>query len=108
MTISGLTHESFSGPLSHSAAIAWVYLVLAGSILGFSAYMYLLATVSTALATSYAYVNPLVALFLGAAMRSEVLTVREMVASAIIIVSVLILTLEPRRRQRTCALESAT
>ncbi len=54
-----------------SAWLAWLYLISFGSLLGFSAYMYLLRNVRPALATSYAYVNPLVALAAGAWLASE-------------------------------------
>jgi len=57
--------------ISSSAWLAWVYLITFGSLLGFSAYMYLLRKVRPALATSYAYVNPLVALAAGAWLAGE-------------------------------------
>ncbi len=50
---------------------AWIYLITFGSLLGFSAYMFLLRKVRPALATSYAYVNPLVALAAGLAFAGE-------------------------------------
>jgi len=96
MILSVAAGEHLSGPISPHAAIAWMYLVLAGSLLGFSAYMYLLENVTPALAMSYGYVNPVVALFLGALMRGETLSPRELVASAIIVVSVLLLTVRRR------------
>lgn len=106
MLLSRLTGEHLSGPILPSAAIAWLFLVVAGSLLAFSAYMHLLATVSTPLAMSYGYVNPLVALMLGAAMRGEHLTFRELVASAVIIGGVLMLALAPRRVHATILPES--
>ncbi|APR80269.1 Permease of the drug/metabolite transporter (DMT) superfamily protein [Minicystis rosea] len=54
-----------------SGALAILYLVLFGSILTFSAYTYLLQNTSTALATSYAYVNPVLAVLLGAVIGGE-------------------------------------
>lgn len=50
---------------------AWVYLVVAGSLLAYTAYMYLLKTVRMALATSYTLVTPIVAVLLGAIVLSE-------------------------------------
>lgn len=58
-------------------AAAWValaYLVVFGSIVAYGAYVYLLGTVRPALATSYAYVNPVVAVILGVTLGAEVLT----------------------------------
>ncbi len=73
-----------------------VYLIVAGSLLGFSAYMWLLRTVHTARVSTYAFVNTAVAVFLGWAVESEVLTGRELLASATIITGVaLIITHRP-------------
>jgi drug/metabolite transporter (DMT)-like permease len=53
------------------ALLAWGYLVVFGSIVTFSGYMHLLRTTRPAVATSYAYVNPILAVVLGVAIRSE-------------------------------------
>lgn len=71
---------------------AWGYQVIFGSLFGFTAYMFLLGRVRLALATSYAYVNPLVALFLGWALAGESITARTLVAAAIIVTGVVIIT----------------
>jgi drug/metabolite transporter (DMT)-like permease len=52
-------------------ALALAYLAVFGSLIGFSAYNHLLRTTRTALATSYAYVNPVLAVLLGAAVGGE-------------------------------------
>lgn len=80
-----------------TALFAMVYLVFAGSIAAFSAYMYLLSKVSSTIALSYAYVNPLIAVLLGVAFAGEVLTLREGIATAIIVGSVFLLTREKPR-----------
>ena len=73
-----------------------VYLIVAGSFLGFTAYLWLLRNVPTARVSTYAFVNPAVAVFLGWALGSEVLTGRELLASATIIAGVaLIITHRP-------------
>ena len=73
-----------------------VYLIAAGSLLGFTAYIWLLRTVPTARVSTYAFVNPAVAVFLGWAVGNEVLTGRELLASATIIAGVaLIITHRP-------------
>jgi drug/metabolite transporter (DMT)-like permease len=68
-----------------------VYLILAGSLLGFTAYLWLLRSVPTARVSTYAFVNPAVAVFLGWALGSEPLTGRELLASVTIIAGVAIL-----------------
>lgn len=65
--------------------LALLYLITLGSILAFSAYMYLLNTVRPALATSYAYVNPVVAVFLGVTLGSEVLSGQAAIALPLIL-----------------------
>lgn len=84
--------ESMQWPVSSLALSAWVYLVVVGSLIGFSAYMYLLANVSNTLASSYAYVNPVIAVLLGAALASEHVGARELLAMMIILFSVVLLT----------------
>lgn len=77
---------------------AWAYLVVVGSLIGFSAYMYLLANVSNTLASSYAYVNPVIAVLLGAALAHENVALREVLAMVVILASVLLLTTARKRR----------
>ena len=66
-----LRGEHMAGPMEPVALGAWVYLVVFGSLFGFGAYVYLLAHVRPAIATSYAYVNPVVALMLGTVFAGE-------------------------------------
>lgn len=73
-----------------NASLAILYLGLVGSLLGFSAYMYLLRTVRPALATSYAYVNPVVAIILGITIAGEVINRMEVMAMVIILTGVII------------------
>ena len=72
--------------------IGWAYLVTFGSLVGFTAYIYLLKTVSPAKASTYAYVNPLVAVFLGWAIAGESVTARTLAAAAIILTGVAMIT----------------
>jgi drug/metabolite transporter (DMT)-like permease len=80
------------------AAASWVsigaffYLLVFGSLVGFTAYSYLLRNVSPARAATYAYVNPVVAVFLGWLLAGEPLTSRMIVAAAVIIGSVILIT----------------
>lgn len=84
-----------------SAWIAFAYLVLVGSAVGYSAYVWLLARAPLSLVTTYAYVNPAVAVGLGALFLDEPLTVDVVVGGAVIIAAVaLVITTESRGRRR--------
>jgi len=67
---------------------AWVYLVLIGAIVGYTAYMWLLRHCEPAKVATYAYVNPIVAVLLGAVFAGEKLTTRTLLAAVLIIGSV--------------------
>jgi drug/metabolite transporter (DMT)-like permease len=90
--ITGEMHPFPHIPLS--AGLALLYLIVAGSLLGFTAYAWLLARMSATRVASHAYVNPLVAVALGYLVAGEEVTVRMLLASALVIVSVF-LTLKP-------------
>lgn len=70
------------------AVLAVGYLIVVGSIVGFSAYVWLLKSAPTSLVATYAYVNPIVAVFLGWLLLGEEITFRMTAAGAAIIVSV--------------------
>ena len=78
------------------ATLALAYLIVAGSIVGYSAYQYLLSRVRPTLAASYAYVNPVVAVGLGAAVAGESVAPRALGALALILGGVAMLAI---RRQ---------
>lgn len=79
---------------------ALTYLVLAGSVLGFSAYKWLLANVRPALAGTYAFVNPVVAMLLGWLFAGEALTGRLLLAMATIVGAVAMISLRPYLTRR--------
>ncbi len=72
--------------------------MLFGSLIAFSAYVYLLKKVRPALATSYAYVNPAVAVALGILFAGEKITVTGVTAMVIISAGVILLALGQRWR----------
>jgi len=72
---------------------AVLYLGIVGSLVGFTAYVYLLGTVRPALATSYAYVNPVIAVLLGIWVLGEQLHKTEMIAMAVILIGVVLVML---------------
>lgn len=71
VVISLILGESFKSAPSAASISALVYLIIFGALIAFSAYMYLLNNVRPALATSYAYVNPVVAVVLGVGFAGE-------------------------------------
>ena len=94
MCIVGATvGERFDGmPTAHGLA-AFAYLIVFGSIIGFSAYIWLLHHVRPALAGSYAYVNPVIAVALGAWLAHERFGPNELLAMGVILLGVVAITL---------------
>lgn len=78
--------------ISLKSLLALAYLVVFGALLAFSAYIWLLGVSTPARVSTYAYVNPVVALLLGWALADEALTFRSMLAAAIIVGSVVVIT----------------
>ncbi|MCU0427926.1 MAG: EamA family transporter [Candidatus Kapabacteria bacterium] len=74
--------------ISLKSFVAFLYLIAFGSIAAFSAYAWLLQNVSTALASSYTYINPIVALLLGATLGGESITANMLIAMVIILFAV--------------------
>jgi drug/metabolite transporter (DMT)-like permease len=86
--VGGLIGEAGRADLAQASAtsvVALVYLVVFGSIIAFTAYTWLLANVPVTTVGTYAYINPIVAVALGAIFLSEEITVRTMVATVIIL-----------------------
>lgn len=88
--VSALLGEAWTLPASSQSQWALVYLIFIGAIVGFSSYVYLLATVRPALATSYAYVNPLVAVLLGLWIGGESVDAAELGGLAVILAGVVL------------------
>jgi drug/metabolite transporter (DMT)-like permease len=80
-----------SWPFHAKAVLAWAYLVVFGSLMAFNAYMVLLARVSGGLASSYTFVNPVIAMLLGVWLAGEVVTGYEWLSSAVILLGVILL-----------------
>lgn len=80
------------GAVSTGAWIALVYLIVAGSIIGFTAYTWLLHHQSPTKVGTYAYVNPVVAVVLGHFLGGEVLDLRTVLGTALVLASVIVIT----------------
>ncbi len=74
--------------LTPTVVAIWFYLVIAGSIIGYSAYVYLLHHTEPAKAGSYAFVNPVIAVFVGWGLGGEALTPRVGIAAVLIVCAV--------------------
>jgi drug/metabolite transporter (DMT)-like permease len=83
----GLTEVGSTSPSTESI-LAWIYLVTIGSVVGFTAYTWLLANAPLATVSTYAYVNPVVAILLGVLFLGEQLSAQILVGAAIVVASV--------------------
>lgn len=95
--LSGELHGFSPAHVAPASWIGWAYLVTFGSLVGFTAYIYLLKAVSPAKASTYAYVNPVVAVLLGWAIASEPITPPMLIGAAIILGAVAMITLSQSR-----------
>ncbi|MFA7240919.1 MAG: drug/metabolite exporter YedA [Sulfuricellaceae bacterium] len=89
--------ERLLAPPSFKALAALAYLIVFGSFVAFTAYQFLFHTVRPALATSYAYVNPVVALALGAWLANERVGALEVAAMAVIVAGVALVVMGRRK-----------
>lgn len=78
--------------VSLNSLLGLLYLTVFGSLLGFTAYTWLLRVAPTSLVSTYAYVNPVIALLLGVVIGNESLSPRSLLAAAIILGSVVLIT----------------
>jgi drug/metabolite transporter (DMT)-like permease len=104
LALSRLTGELVVLPqVSLRAGIALLYLIVGGSLLGFTAYVWLLARMPATRVASHAYVNPLVALALGYFVAGEQLTIRMLLAALLVIASVFLILTAPQKPVRRTA-----
>ena len=87
LTLAGLGRGEHFDPAAYSARswAAWVFLVLVGSILAFCAYTWLLQTTAVSVVVTYAYVSPVVAVFLGWLVLGEPVTVRTLLCAGLVL-----------------------
>lgn len=98
-TIGGEWSSVDFASFSFASVTALMYLIFVGAIVGYSAYIWLLRNVSTTIAATYAFVNPLVAVVLGALILSEEIDARTGIAGAMIIGSVAVIISSPARAE---------
>lgn len=92
-------HQFSIQNITTASFVAMVYLIIFGSVIAFSAYIWLMKNVSPTLASSNAFVNPVVALFLGVVFAGEVLSQQSLLAAGIIIGAVVLLSFTKRTKK---------
>lgn len=94
--------------ISMLSLASFVYLVIIGAVVGYTAYIWLLRHCEPAKVATYAYVNPIVAVLLGAAFAGETLSMRVLIAAALIIGSVaIVITMQELKARAEPAIGSA-
>jgi drug/metabolite transporter (DMT)-like permease len=96
MGLAAVSGETMNWPPQAEAVAAWIYLVVFGSLIAFNAYMVLLARAPAALAASYTFVNPVIAMLLGVWIANEAVTRFEWYAVAVVLAGVLLLLFKRR------------
>lgn len=107
----GLARGETSGfaisDVSLRSAVAYFYLIIFGAIIAFTCYSWLLKVTPPSLASTYAYVNPVVAVALGWAVAGEALTLRTIIATAVIVAAVIIITSHKERGEAPAEMKNA-
>ena len=92
LALSAMFGEMHSLPqVSFRAVLALLYLIVFGSLLGFTAFVWLLARMPATRVASHAYVNPIVAVLLGYFVAGEIITTRTLIGTALVLMSVFLI-----------------
>jgi drug/metabolite transporter (DMT)-like permease len=86
------------GLVSRAVWFALLYLIVAGSIIGFTAYVWLIHHESPTKVGTYAYVNPIVAVLVGYFLGGEALSARTILGTVFILISVVVITTTPAKK----------
>ncbi len=104
----GETSHLHLDQISLKSGLALLYLIIFGSLIAFSAYIFMLKAAPVALVSTYAYVNPVVAVFLGITLNNEPLSRTTLLAAGIILVAVIVITtFRGRGRAKSTPIEPA-
>ena len=102
LTLTAGTLGEFHGfrpqDVSMKAWLSLAYLIVAGSMVAYTAYVWLIHHESPTKVGTYAYVNPVVAVLLGYFIGGEALTLRTMLGTALVLVSVVVITTAPKKQ----------
>ena len=83
--------------ISTGSWVAWVYLILFGSLLAFSSYVYILGKLPVSTVATYAYVNPVIAVALGALFAGERFAAVQLIGGLVVLVAVVLVVRAERR-----------
>lgn len=97
--IVGETKDFSIANVSAESFYAWLYLVIAGSLIAYTTFVWLMNHASPSVISTYAYVNPIVAVFLGWLILSETVSPRLFIASVIIVAGVALITISKQRKK---------
>jgi drug/metabolite transporter (DMT)-like permease len=97
-TLSGEWHALNLAAISMRSVLGLVYLIMFGSLIGFTSYSWLLRNAPVSLVSTYAYVNPVVAIFLGAWLAGELINLPIVISALIIIASVAVINMSKQAR----------
>ncbi len=93
--------------VSRAAWLALLYLIVAGSIVGFTAYVWLIHHESPTKVGTYAYVNPVVAVLVGYFLGGEAIGLRTIVGTLLVLVSVVVITTAPSKKREPSLMEES-
>jgi len=106
-TVTGEWNQMEITMFSSRSLLGFAFLVVFGSWVGFASYVWLLRVAPTMLVSTYAYVNPLVAILLGSVLAGEALTARVVLAAMFILGSVVLITLTNPAISKSATFEKA-
>lgn len=98
--INGDARSFDPGGVSMRSMMGLLYLSIFGSVIAYSAYIWLLQESTPARVATYAYVNPVIAVFLGWLFAKELISIRTGIAAAVILAAVVLITLAPQPAKR--------
>jgi drug/metabolite transporter (DMT)-like permease len=104
----GEFHNFHPSAVSRGVWLSLLYLIVAGSIIGFTAYVWLIHHESPTKVGTYAYVNPVVAVLVGYFLGGEALALRTIVGTVLVLVSVLAITTTPAKKPAPASLLAET
>jgi drug/metabolite transporter (DMT)-like permease len=105
MTIVGTGFGEWSrvdfAAFSQNSILAWLYLTILGSLVAFTAYSWLARVAPPSRVSTYAYVNPVIAVLLGWLLKNEPVTQRTLVAAALLVFAVILITTNHKANKKT-------
>jgi drug/metabolite transporter (DMT)-like permease len=97
----GEHHDVSFRAITPASALALAYLLVAGALVGFSAYLWLMRVSTPSRVATHAYVNPVVAVLLGWGVAGEAVTARTGIAMAVIVIGVVLIVSAPKPTRAT-------